>query len=137
MNTRESKKPLAGFTLVEVMIAIGVFAIALLGTLALIGQSMSFGKYANDRTIATNEARRVIENVRRIADVSGLATVASTNFAENLNNNTLQGGKVAVTDLSGNPLTNNADPLPIRVIVSWTQKGQILTYSLDTMVTQR
>ncbi|GEM_PF-6473863 len=126
-----------GFTLIEVMVAIGIFAIALLGTLALMGDSMAFGKYSDNRTIAANQARRVLENVRRVADSSGLATVASTNFNETLSNTILRSGTIAVTDLSGNALTNNADPLPVRVTVSWTQKGQTLTYILNTMVTQR
>ncbi len=136
-NRYPNLRSLTGFTLMEVMVAISIFAIALLGTLALMGQSMAFGKYANNRTIAQNEARRVFENVRRVADASGLATVASTNFNETLSDNTLKSGTIAVTDLSGNALTNNADPLPVRVTVSWSQKGQTLTYILDTMVTQR
>ena len=126
-----------GFTLIEVMVAIGIFSIAIFGTLALIGQSMSFGKYTSNQTIAANEARRVFENVRRVADLNGLASVASTNFNETLSNSTLQSGTITVTDLSGNALTNNADPLPVRVTVSWIQKGQTLTYILNTMVTQR
>lgn len=126
-----------GFTLVEVMVAIGIFAIALFGTMALMGQSMALGKYTSNQTIAANEARRVLENVRRVADASGLATVASTNFSETLSSTTLASGTVAVTDLSGNTLTNNANPLAVRVQVTWTQKGQTLNYKLDTMVTQR
>ncbi len=121
----------------EVMVAISVFAIALFGTMALMGQSMAFGKNANAQTIATNEAKRVLENVRRVADASGLAVVASTNFNETLSSTTLQSGTIAVTDLSGNTLTNNADPLPLRVTVSWAENGRTLTYNLDTMVTQR
>ena len=126
-----------GFTLIEVMVAIGIFAIAVFGTLALIGQSISFGKHTHNQTIAANEAKRVLENVRRVADASGLATVASNNFNETLNSSLLQSGTVTVTDLSGNSLVSNADPLPVRVTVSWTQKGQATTYKLDTMVTQR
>ena len=135
MNERKQNRK--GFSLIEVMFAISIFAFALFGTLALIGQSIAFGKFTNSQTIATNEARRVLENVRRIADTSGLATVASTNFSETLNSSVLQDGTVTVTDLSGNSLVNNADPLPVRVKVSWTQKGQTLAYNLDTMVTQR
>ena len=135
MNERKQNRK--GFSLIEVMFAISIFAFALFGTLALIGQSMAFGKFTNSQTIATNEARRVLENVRRIADTSGLATVASTNFSETLNSSVLQDGTVTVTDLSGNSLVNNADPLPVRVKVSWEQKGQTLAYNLDTMVTQR
>ena len=126
-----------GFTLIEVMVAIGIFAFAVFGTLALIGQSMAFGKASNNQTVAVNEAKRVLENVRRVADTSGLATVASTNFNETLSSSVLPSGTVVVTDLSGNALVNNADPLPVRVTVSWTQKGQTINYSMDTMVTQR
>lgn len=129
-----------GFTLVEMMIGSVLFATALFGLMFVIGESLALGKAAENRTIALNESRRVLEEIRNVANTSGLATVASTNWTTwataNLSN-TLANESTAVTDLNGNALVNNADPLPVRVTTNWTEKGKTTVYTVDTLVTQR
>lgn len=124
-----------GFSLIEIVVAIGIFAVAVLGTIALMGQTLAFGKYSSNQTIAHNEARRVMENIRRVTDLSGLSALAGTNFNETLSS--LPSATVSVTDLSGSPLSNNADPLPVQITVSWSEKGQVKNYILKAKVTQR
>ena len=127
-----------GFTLMELMIGVGLFAIVLFGIMLLIGESLALGKFSNHRTVAMNEARRVIEEIRQVADQNDLATVVSTNWATWADTvNALPSETTTVTDLQGNPLQNNVDPLQIRVTVSWTEKGKISAYAVDTMVTKR
>lgn len=133
-------KSLTGFTLMELMIGVSLFSIALFGMMMLLGASLALGKFSNDRTIAMNETRRVIEEIRHVADTNGLIAVAGTNWTawanQNLNN-VLDNQVTMVTDLQGNPLQNNADPLPIRIRMDWTEKGKATTYSVDTLVTKR
>ncbi len=124
----------------ELMIGLSIFSIALFGMMMLLGESLALGKFSNSRTIAMNETRRTIEELRRVADANNLATVASTNWTtwanQNLSN-LLENQAVVVTDLQGNPLQNNADPLPVRARISWTEKGKAAVYSVDTLVTKR
>ena len=139
MKTREKRASLKhgskkrGFTLLEVMFGISLFALALFPTLTILGQSLTFGSYANNRAIAMNEARRVIEDIRRIADTSGLSALVGQTWT----GTSLTGEGISVSDLSNNPLQNNADPLPIRVTVTWTEKGKTTSYRVETMVTDR
>ena len=125
-----------GFTLMELMVGISLFALALFPVMTVLANSLAFGKFSENRVLAMNQTRRTIENIRRVSDASGLATVVSTNWNQNLSS-VLTGGNLTVTDLSGNPLQNNADPLPIRVGVTWTEKGKTAAYRIETKVTQR
>lgn len=129
-----------GFTLLELMIGLSLFSFALFGMMLLLGESLALGKFSNTRTIAMNETRRTIEELRRVADANGLATVVSTNWTTwaSLNlNNTLANQTVTVTNLQGNPLQNSVDPLQVRVRIDWTEKGKATAYAVDTLVTKR
>ena len=126
-----------GFTLIELMAGIGLFSFALLGLLALMGQALALGHFSSNRMIAINEVRQVIEDIRRVADSSGLDTVASTNFNETLDDDVLKSGSITVTDLNGATLANNADPLPVRIQITWDEKGRTVSYVVDTQVTER
>ena len=130
---RKSSSKKRGFTLLEVMCGISLFALALFPTLTVLAQSLTFGTYANNRAIAMNEARRVIENMRRIADTSGLDALIGLTWT----GTSLTGEGISVSDLSNNALVNNTDPLPIRVTVTWTEKGKTTLYRVETMVTDR
>ena len=131
---KESKK---GFTLIEVMAGMGLFAFALLGLLALMAQSLELGHFSSNRMIAINEVRQVIEDIRRVADSSGLDTVVSTTFDETLDDNVLKSGSITVTDLNGATLVNNADPLPVRIKITWDEKGRTVSYAVEKQVTER
>ena len=126
-----------GFTLIEVMAGMGLFTFALLGLLALLAQSLEFGDFSKNRMIAINEIRQVVEDIRRVADTSDLDGVASTTFDTTLSDDVLKSGAITVTDLDGNPLVNNADPLPILITITWNEKGRTVSYSVVTQVTER
>lgn len=124
----------------ELMIGISLFAIALFGVLMVLGESMALGKLSGNRTAAVNETRRVVEEIRRLADANGLASVVGRDWtawaAQNLGN-TLSNQNTTVTNLQGGALPLNTDPLPVRVTVSWTERGKSTVYRVDTLVTSR
>ena len=131
MNKRKKSK--TGFTLIELMAGIALFSFALFPMMMLLSQSLTFGTFANNRAIAMNEARRVMEDVRRVADTNGLASLVGMSWSGIV----LPSESISVTDLSNNALQNNADPLPVRVTISWSEKGKTTLYRIDTKVTQR
>ena len=117
----------------ELMIGIALFSIALFGIMLLLSQSLALGKFSNNRIVAVNEARRVIEDIRHTADTNGLTGVSATfpnGWAQNLS--TLPSGTATLTYLQ-----NSVDPLPIRVTVNWAEKGKSAAYSVETLVTKR
>ena len=129
MNWKEKK----GFTLLELTVGIAIFSFALFPMMMVLSQSLTFGTFANNRAIAMNEARRVTEDIRRVADTNGLASLIGMTWSGTV----LPSESISVTDLSNNPLANNADPLPVRVTISWGEKGKTTLYRIDTKVTQR
>ena len=128
-----SKRSKRGFTLLETVMGMGLFATALFGILMVLVESLAFGKYAQDRTIAIHEARRVVEDIRRIADTSGLASLVGASWTSS----ELPSETISVTDFSNQALQNNADPLSVRVNIGWNEKGRTNNYQVETLVTQR
>ena len=128
MKKIELRRPKTGFTLMELMIGVALFSFALFGMMALLGETLAMGKFSEGRLIAMNEARRVIEAIRREADtnVNGLAgtanTINQTNWTQG--GNTLTNKAVTGTDTNDNRLPNNDDLLPVRAKGSWTVKGK-------------
>jgi len=129
-NDGKGKK---GFTLLELTVGIAIFTFALFPMMLVLSQSLTFGTFANNRTIAMNEARRVVEDIRRVTDTNGLANLVGMTWSGTV----LPSESISVTDLSGNALQNNANPLPVRVTISWGEKGKTTLYQVDTKVTQR
>ena len=119
-----------GFTLMETVIGIGLFALALFFSLQTMALSLEFGQSSGDRMTAINETRQVLEQMRRVADVNGLTTVENTVWATN---NVLPGQNVVVTYPQGTGL----NPLPVRVTMNWTEKGKANSYMIETLITNR
>lgn len=61
-----------GFTLVETLVAISIFTIALLGMLNITGGSISDTNYAKDKIIATYLSSEGIEYIRNLRDTYNL-----------------------------------------------------------------
>ena len=127
------KKSKKGFTLIEMMAGIALFSIALFPMLMVLSQSLTFGTFANNRTMAMNEARRVIEDIRRVTDTNGLSSLVGMTWS----GTSLSSETISVTDLSNNALQNNADPLPVRITITWSEKGKTTLYRVETLVTKR
>lgn len=76
MKIRSTKQPITksshGFTLVEVMVAVAVLSIGLMGAANLITYNISNSAKAINKTIATNLAQEGIELARNIRDTNFL-----------------------------------------------------------------
>lgn len=142
-----------GFTLLEVMIAMVVAAVALLGLASLQAQSLSFNQTAYTRSQATYFAYDILEKMRMnkvaanagsydlgLTDVPNSATCygtgstcSQTDFAAadkyewyTQINNTLPGGKGSVSRTTGSGETI------VTVIVQWTNLNASETTSAST-----
>lgn len=66
MDHRPSDGREGGFTIVEVMVAMLVLLVGVLGTVALIDTAMGVGKTSRSREAATNLTREIVETARKI-----------------------------------------------------------------------
>ena len=130
MKKRRKNLKAKGFTLIEVMAGVAIFGIALLGMLALMAQSLSMGQFAHNRTIAMNEVRKTLEDIRYTADNSGLSNV---NCSQSTAESTLKNETIVVSCPDGSA----GDPLHVQGKISWSERGRTVSYVIDAMVTQR
>ena len=61
-----------GFSLVEAILTVGLCSIAMLMLIGAICYSLFLNAETKNRLVALNEARRVVEQVRHVADTYGL-----------------------------------------------------------------
>jgi prepilin-type N-terminal cleavage/methylation domain-containing protein len=127
-----------GFTLVELLIAFFIASLAIAGYIGANIIIQQNSEVTFERTVATQDAHRVIELMRRAAQGQ------EENFPENVT-----GAYPADVPVAGfTNLTNEqiavsyvnpaSDPLDATVTVSWTSSTRRpLTAALRTMVTQR
>ena len=133
------KKTEVGFTMIETLTAISLFGLALFGTLELISVALASGKFSQNRAIAMNDSRLVLEQIRTEAETNGLTGVTGTNWTTWANQNLCN----PACDLAGEntvvtyPQGTAGDPLAVRVTLNWTEKGKASRYIVDTMVTKR
>ena len=125
-----------GFTLVEMLIALLILAVAIAGVLFAGVTSRSMTAARHERVVALQDAGRVIELMR---DAS-----ASGNFPANVLAAYPDGGAVAgFNNLSGEQLVvtyldTAADPLDVTVTANWLEQGsRAVTARLETLMTQR
>jgi Tfp pilus assembly protein PilV len=136
-----------GFSILEVVVGIGLFAISLFGLLSLISHSLSMNELSESRVAAINDARRVVEAIRReveINDINGVVLVTDTPIASSTPggwstflNAGLPNENVAVT--LARPVV---DPLALQVVVTWDEEGaggvaRQSSYAVSTAVTRR
>ena len=94
-----------GFTLIELMIAIVILSVGLLGMATLTGSIVQKNKFSNDLTAATTLAQDKLEDVRAngyASAVSETKTACATPFSEyqrevTVSNNTPAAGMKQVT----------------------------------------
>ena len=122
------RRPSRGFTFLELLIAVCILAVSIVGLLALYSQCMFLSQRAQSMTVATSHAEYVLEQIHRTA----FASIASTNWttwAQGAGLNTLSGEAISVS-------VSGTDPLDITVTVSWNERGRTLSQTFNTKVTQ-
>ncbi len=61
---KSTRRPIVGFTLIEVMITLGIMVIALAGLLHLFAYCLSLGESSRNMTLAMARAQGVMEDIR-------------------------------------------------------------------------
>jgi prepilin-type N-terminal cleavage/methylation domain-containing protein len=128
------KEPDKGFTLVEIMMSMLVFAISMIALAGFYISTARLNESSRNLTQAINDARVVSEAIRDTS-TAGLAAVTATNWTNWATANSL-------TSLSNEAIAVtygalNADPLQVQIRVNWLERGRAKTTAIDTLVTQR
>lgn len=125
-----------GFTFIELMITMVVVVLVLLGFMAANANIQQASESAYQRTVALQDANRVIELMRDAA--------ATGIFPANVTAVYPNGGAVAgFTNLPGQQVVVSyvnagANPLDVTVTVSWLENGiRNVNTALRTYITQR
>lgn len=137
MNRRHQK---SGFTLIEILLAITLITIVIAAVGASFQYAASLSSFAQNKITAANDAERTMEEVRRVANASGLtgsnSASDSTYWTTWLSGQTFSGlpsQSVSVTFPAG----TGTDPLQVLVTINWSEKGTTRTFRLYSLVTQR
>lgn len=120
-----------GVSLVELMIALAVIAIALLGIVGVILHTISLKEANREQQIAKTAATRQLETIK-LAGKTNYDTVALT----------YNGSTFAVNDLANNGVgtvtvdSTNPDLLELRILIQWTGVRGQTRYELRSMMTR-
>lgn len=132
------RKGRAGFTLVELMIAAAILAVALVGLLGVFIGSFGLIELGRNLTIAVDHARCVMEEIRdcnipSFVTLQDWAAWAQADVPGGGGCNILHNESVEVTYPSG----TEASPLEIMVRVSWTENSRPRSVQLVTLLAER
>ncbi len=141
LNTILSSKRRNGFTLIELMIGITLVGTVLLSLLAGYMACLTLNEISRDIMIATEDARRVIEQMRSlsVSTLSDITGINWTTWAVNNGLNALTSEQITVSytdrDATGTGLDD--DPLYVTVTVNWQEKTRARGFSLVALITVR
>ena len=133
---RQARDKSEGFTLIELMITMVVVVLVIVGFMGANFAIQRSSEAAYSRTVALQDANRVIEAMRNLA--------ASGTFPTNVTGTYSDGGTVSgFSNLTSETVTvsyanSSANPLDATVTVSWSENGvRTVSTSLRTYITQR
>ncbi|MCS6926144.1 MAG: prepilin-type N-terminal cleavage/methylation domain-containing protein [Candidatus Binatia bacterium] len=117
----------AGFTLIEVLVAMVIFAIATAATASLMFHSTTYLAQSNERSRAIAIAQQVVEDLRTV-DYSEMESGSTTVDWK---------GQSAFFTVHWNVDTDEPEPgmATVAVSVSWHHKGEMHTYETHTIYT--
>jgi len=128
----------------EVLLALFIFAIILVSVASAFNFGAAMNAVARNKILATNDAKKIMEQVRMIADSLGLAAVTDADYWENVNGTgwlqteTFSSSALNDIDMSVSfPDNPTEDPLHVLVTISWTEKNGAKTYQLHNKITRR
>jgi prepilin-type N-terminal cleavage/methylation domain-containing protein len=127
---RLRRTPEGGFTLVEVMIALGILAIVLASLLAVFDAILHMSESSHNLSVATLDAEMIMEEAldHEYEDLLSYAPPEKENLRD-------QKVEVSITDEAGGAL--GFPPLPdivqIEVKVSWSERGTPVSTRCKTL----
>lgn len=124
-----------GFTLVEVLIAVGILALVIVGLLQLFVYCTTLAEAAGNTTLAVNEAQNKMEEIRN-HDFNSIATdYASGGTPGNTFTLTsLNGTGTITTSMAG----GSTALLQMQIAVSWQNKnGRNFSTALTSLIARR
>ena len=120
-----------GFTLVELLLAVFILSVSIVGILLLFSQSIISTEYAWDKTLAVSQAEGILEEMQLKNTLSEVTNTDWVSWARNQGLSTLPGESfnIVFTDPA-------ADPLDIQVTVHWVRKQRNSQVTLKTKMTK-
>jgi len=135
-DTRKHLEERAGFTLIELMIALAVISIVIVGFIGANVVAQRNNEEMHERTTAIQDANRAIEQIRDASRAGTFPTNVTTPYPQNsqiTGFNNLTNEQVTVTYAS-----TTANPLDVTVTVAWLSYAQRQSTELvRTYITQR
>lgn len=122
-----------GFTLIEIVISLGILLIGILAVLALFPVGADSAARSQDLTKATIYAQQMMENIKRVGYGTSGPTATSGTFTDPTYGATKYSYNVAViigTGASGIP-TNCAQ---VNLTVSWLYRGKTYNENFVTLI---
>lgn len=121
MTKNRGSFPLAGFTLVEVLVVVAILAFCLCGLLATYINMFFLTDLTRDLTLATNAVRARMEEIKRISFASlGNSTFNLTDYGFPSNQS------IGMVQVQGN-YSNYTDQLSrVRVIACFESRGRVI-----------
>ena len=116
-------------TLVEILVAVLILTVGILGSLLFFARSMTSATTAQDLTIATAHAESVFEEMRLRSTLMNIQQTDWARWAEGEGLNALPQEKVEVH--YDNP---GGNPLKVKTKVSWQRSSQSGWMELDTEI---
>lgn len=125
--SRRLRRSRAGMTLLEIMIASGIMATALVLLMGSLASITATGASSEERAVAASHVSSILEEVGR-SDLSTLATYQPPGFRglrnEVVTVSVIDGNGTALPlPIAGSIPTNIPNPVEIRVVVAWEGKS--------------
>ncbi len=119
-----------GFSLLELMIGVGILVVAVAGILAFYVACFNLTEGSRSLTVAMHDATKLMERIR----VTNFSDIQTTDWAAWM---VSEGGFDTLPNESIGVAFANSDPIQIDITVSWTDKGRIKTKTLTSLISQR
>lgn len=133
MNSRPGPSGIAGFILIEAMVAAFILAIALLGLARLQGAVFTANAESRMRTHALNLAQKKIEELRSFANQTGYTGISSGSGCDG--SDCVGENSTFSRTWTQTACANSAPCKVLAVTVTWTdQKGSTQTVTLTSYI---
>lgn len=133
-----------GTTLMEVLFALAIFAIIMVSVAGAFNFGSSMNVTAKNKILVVNDAKKIMEQARMIADSISLNAVTDADYWKNisgtgwLQTETFSSSALPSINMSISfPEGTSGDPLYVLVTITWLEKTTTKTYQLHNKITQR